>query len=80
MNRESLKLVHVTLLNWAGNPIPYGPEGMSRVEGYAGGGERSIVWLSAIEGAVHLIPVEPERNWIVNNHVDYHVWNKMNDA
>jgi len=27
-----------------------------------------------------LIPVEPERNWIVNNRVDYHVWNEMNDV
>ena len=43
MNRESLKLAHVTLLNWAGNPTPHGPEGMSRVEGYAGGGGQSIV-------------------------------------
>jgi len=80
MNRESLKLAHVTLLNWAGNPTPHGPEGISRVKGYAGEGGQSIVWLSAIERAVHLIPVEPERNWIVNNHVDYHVWNEMNDG
>jgi len=80
MNHESLKLAHVTLLNWAGNPTPHGPEGMSRVEGYAGGSGQSIVWLSATEGAVHLIPLEPERNWIGNNHVDYHVGNEMNDA
>jgi len=53
--------------------------GMSRVEAYTGGGGQSIIWLSAIEGAIHLIPLEPERNWIVNNRVDYHVWNKMND-
>jgi len=80
MNRESLKLSHVTLLNWAGNPTPHGPEGISRVEGYAGVGGQSIVWLCAIEGAVHLIPLEPEWNWIVNNHVDYHVWNEMTDG
>jgi len=80
MNRKSLKLAHVTLLNWAGNPTPHGPEGMSRVEGYAGGGGYSIVWLSTIEGAVHLIPLEAEWNWIVNNRVDYHVWNEMNNG
>jgi len=79
-NRESFKLAHVTLLDWVGNPMPHGAEGMSRVEAYTGGGGQSIVWLSAIEKAVHLIPLEPERNWIVNNHVDYHVWNEMNDG
>ena len=73
-------MAHVTLLNWVGNPMPHGPEGMSRVEGYAGVGGQSIVWLCAIEGAVHLIPLEPEWNWIVNNHVDYHVWNEMTDG
>jgi len=72
-NRESFKLAHVTLLDWVGNPMPHGADGMSRVEACTGGGGQSIVWLSAIEGAVHLIPLEPERNWIVNNHVDYHV-------
>jgi len=79
-NRESFKLAHVTFLDWVGNPTPHGTEGMSRVEAYTGGGGQSIVWLSAIEGAVHLIPLEPERNWIVNNRVDYHVWNEMNDG
>ena len=78
-NQESFKLAHVTFLDWVGNPTPHGAEGMSRVEAYTGGGGQSIVWLSAIEGAVHLIPLEPERNWIVNNRVDYHVWNEMND-
>jgi len=57
--------------------MPHGPEKMSRVEGYAGGGRQSIVWLGV---TVHLIPLEPERNWIMNNHVEYHVWNEMNDG
>jgi hypothetical protein len=39
-----------------------------------------VVWLRTIEGAAHLIPVEPERNCIVNKRVDYHVWNEMNDV
>jgi len=60
--------------------MPYSAEGMSRVEAYTGGGGQRIVWLSAIERAVHLILLEPERNCIVNNCMDYHVWNKMNDG
>jgi len=79
MNWESFNLAHVTLLNWVGNATPHSSEGMSKVEGYARWGGQSIVWLSAIERAVHLMSLEPERNWIVNNRVDYHVWNEMND-
>jgi len=79
-NGELYKLAHVTMLEWAGNPTPHGPEGMSEVKEYLHGGGQTVVWLSAIEGAVHLIPLEPERNFIVNNRVDYHVWNEMNDV
>jgi len=78
-NGELYKLAHVTLLEWAGNPTPHGPEGMSEVKGFLHGGGQTVVWLRAIEGAAHLVPREPERNWIVNNRVDYHAWNEMND-
>ena len=73
------RLAHVTMLDWVGNPKPHGPEGMSYVQEFTGGGRQSVIWLRAIEGAVHLIPLEPERKWIVNNRVDYNVWNEMND-
>jgi len=78
-NGELYKLAHVTLLEWAGNPTPHGPEGMSEVTEclYAGG--QTVVWLRAIERATHVVQQEPERNWIVNNTVDYHMWNEMND-
>jgi len=78
-NGELYKLAHVTLLGWAGNPTPHGPEGMSEVKEFLHRGVQTVVWLRAIEGAAHLVPREPERNWIVNNRVDYHVWNEMND-
>ena len=79
-NGKLYKLAHVTLLEWAGNPTPHGPEGMSGVKEFLHGGGQTVVWLRTIEGAAHLIPVEPEKNWIVNNRVDYHVWNEMNDV
>jgi len=79
-NGKLYKLTYVTLLEWAGNPTPHGPEGMSEVKGFLHGGGQTVVWLCTIEGAAHLIPVEPERNWIVNNRVDYHVLNEMNDV
>jgi hypothetical protein len=79
-NGELYKLAHVTLLEWAGNPTSHGPEGMSEVKEFLHGGGQTVVWLRAIEGVAHLVLREPESNWIVNNRVDYRVWNEMNDV
>jgi hypothetical protein len=78
-SQEIYKLAHVTRLSWTGNGKPSGAEGMSYVGEVTGGGCQNVVWVHAIEGAVHLIPLEPNRHWIVNNRVDYHVWNEVND-
>jgi len=78
-NEELYKLAYMTLLKWAVNPTPHGPEEMSEVKEFLHGGGQMVVSLCAIEGAAHLVPQEQERNWIVNNRVDYHMWNEMND-
>ena len=70
---ELYKLAHVTLLQWVGNPIPHGPEGMSYVESPPMGQGEIVVWIRNIEGAVHLVPLEPNQKWVVNNWVDYYV-------
>ena len=80
VNKEVYRLTHVTLLDWVGNSTPPGREGMSYVKEFTGRGGQSVVWLRAIEGAAHLMPLEPERKWIVNNRVDYNVWNEMHDG
>jgi len=59
--------------------MPHGPEEMSQVKLLLHQGGQMVVWLRAIEGAAHLVLREPERYWIVNNRVDYHMLNKMND-
>jgi len=46
---------------------------------FTGGEGQNGVWVQAIEEAAHLIPLEPSQNWIVNNRVDYHIWNEIND-
>ena len=68
------------MLEWVGNPIPHGPESMSYVESRPKGEGEIVVGIRNIEAAVHLVPFEPDRKWIVNNRVDYHVWNEMNDG
>ncbi|KAF8415073.1 hypothetical protein EV426DRAFT_579129 [Tirmania nivea] len=63
-NRELYKLVHLTLLDWLGNLILHGPEGMSSVQAFSSGGGETIVWLRVVEEAVNLIQVEPDRIWM----------------
>jgi len=79
-NAKLYKLAHVIQLEWAGNPMPHVPEGMSEVKEYLHGGVQTGVRLGTIVRAEHLIPVEPEGNWIVNNRVDYYVWNERKDV
>ena len=76
---ELYKLAHVTLLEWVGNAIPHVPEGMSYIESPPMGEGEIVVWIRIIQGAVHLVPLEPNQRWVVNNLVDYHIWNDMND-
>ena len=79
-NGKLHKLARVILVEWAGNPTPHCPEEMSEVKVFLHGGGQTVEWLRTIEGAVHLIPVKAERNWIVKNRVDYHMWNEMNNV
>jgi len=72
-SQEIYKLAHITRLNWTGNGKPGRPEGMSFLGKFTGREGQNVVWVQAIEGAAHLILLEPSRNWIVNNWVDYHI-------
>ena len=74
------QLAHVTLLECVGNPIPHGPKGISYVESPPMEQEDIVVWIRNIEGAVHLVPLEPNQRWVVNSRIDYHIWNEMNDG
>ena len=74
------KLAHVSTVEWVGNPIPHTPEGMSYAESRPMGEGEMVIWTQNIEGAVHLVPLEPDRTWVVNNRVDYHICNEMNDG
>ena len=77
---ELYKLAHVSTVEWVGNPIPHRPESMSNVESRPMGEGEMVIWIRNIEGAVHLVPLEPDRKWVVNNLVNYHIWNEMNDG
>ena len=73
-------LVHVTVLESVGNPLPNGAQWMSDLESPSIGQGEIVVWIRNIEGAVHLVQLKPKQRWVVNNHVDYHVLNQMNNG
>jgi len=79
-NRQLYRLAHVSLLQVIGNPTPKGPEGMACVKKRENGTGDIVVWLRSLEGTAHLIPLEPGHRWIVNNRIDYHTWNELNDG
>ena len=76
-SQEIYILAYITRLNWTGNGKPGGPEEMSYLGKFMSREGQNVVWVQAIEGVAHLIPLKPSWNWIVNNRVDYHVWNEV---
>lgn len=72
------KLAHVTFLHVSGNPTPHGPAGMCFVQ--LPPQCNRVVWLKSLEGAVHLIPLEPSDKWLINNRIDHQTWNELHDS
>jgi len=75
---EIYKLAHVSLLRVIGSVTAHGPDGLATVEDSEEGSK--VVRLQSLQGAAHLIPVEPTQKWIVNNRINYHTWNAMIDG
>jgi len=73
----SYHLAHVLLLSIIGCPTPDGPEGIVRV----GLPIRShVVAVADKEGMAHLVPVNPEELYLVNNRIDVHTWNDIHNG
>jgi len=67
----------VRLLRVKGSRRPHSEEGMICMELI--GGERGfhIIRIADIEGMAHLIPVEENQVWLVNNKIDFNTWNEL---
>ena len=53
-------------------------EGMIKV-GLTERAKNVVMRASDIGGMVHLIPIEKDRLWLVNNRIDLHTWNLLYD-
>ena len=50
---------------------------MVRVEQKEDGYGMHIIRIGDIEGMAHVIPLDPERLWLVNNRIDFRTWNQL---
>ena len=75
-NTRICRLAHVTMLESIGGSRLQGAEGMLRV-GLATRNDSVVVTIAQIEGMAHLIPLEPDASWLVNNSIDLETWKTM---
>ena len=73
---STYRLAHITLLKVIGSQTPDGPEGMPRVGNPT---KNHVIQITDIEGMAHLIPIEPDNLYLVNNRIDHHTWNDIHD-
>jgi len=38
-----------------------------------------FIRISDMEGIMHLIPLEKDKVWLVNNRIDFNTWNELNE-
>ena len=68
----------MTLLNCIGGAALQGAEGMLQV-GFTTREAGVVIPIAKLEGVAHLIPLEPEQSWLVNNCIDVETWNTLYD-
>jgi len=71
------RLAHVSLLTIVGSSMPDGPEGMIQVGKPM---KRHVIRVADIEGMAHLVIVNPEELYLVNNRIDVYTWNDIHDG
>ena len=75
--KTTYRLAHVSVLSVVGFPTPCGPEGMVRV----GTSNKNLVMCIAdIEGMAYLVPIEPDKLYLLNNRIDINTWNDIHDG
>ena len=72
------RLVHITLMSVVGSRTMNNEEGMIRVR-LSQPTRNVVVRARDIRGMAHLVPVEPDEVWLVNNRIDLFSWNLLYD-
>jgi len=76
-----LQLAFVQTTTMAAGGAAERASGMVKVVQATPGTEYRLVYASEINGAVHLIPFDPDSKtncvWLVNSHIDIEMWNEV---
>ena len=72
----SYRLAHISLLKVMESLTPDGPEGMARIRTPM---KNHVIKITDIEGMAHLIPIDPDNLYLMNNRIDQHTWNDLYD-
>jgi len=67
----------VRLLWLKGSGRPYSEEGIIHTELMDGEKGFHFIRIANIEGMAHLIPLDKDRLWLVNNRIDFNIWNEL---
>jgi len=67
----------VRLLRVKGSWRPHREEGMIRMEGIHGERGVHLIRIADMEGMAHLILLEEDKVWLVNNRIDFNIWNEL---
>jgi len=73
----SYRLAHISLLMVVGSPTPDGSEGMVRVGTPL---KNHVVRIGVIKEMAHLITINSDNLYLVNNRIDVHTWNEIHDG
>jgi hypothetical protein len=78
---DGMQRVHevalVKLLRVKGSRRPHSKEGMIRMEWMEGSRGIHFIRTTDMEGMAHLIPLEKDKVWLVNNRIDFITWNEL---
>jgi len=70
------RLANVSLLQCISGNVVQGAEDMLRI-GWSTWEESIVVPIAKVEGMAHLIPLELEESWLVNNRIDLETWDVL---
>jgi hypothetical protein len=70
------RLAHITLMTIVGARTTGNEEGMWRVK-RSNPARNVIVPIRTIVGMAHLVPIEPNEVWFINNRIDLETWNMV---
>src|SRR5258705_12320640 len=70
------RLAHATLTTIVGGRRVKNDEGMFKVC-MTDPPKNVVVRVADIAGMAHLIPLEPDQVWYINNRIDLHTWNMV---